>query len=52
LKIIPEKRGTIFRYDFVAGAQIVPQKCLCDRKEKDGWDGRHGQKYIRGSVYL
>jgi hypothetical protein len=34
-----EKRGTIFRYDIVVGAQIMPQKCLCDRIEKDGWDG-------------
>ncbi len=47
-----EKRSAIFRFDFVAGAQIVPQKCLCDRKEKDGWDGHHGQKFVRGSVYL
>ena len=44
--------GTIFRYNFVAGGQIVPQKCLCDRIEKDGWDGRQGQKIVRGSVYL
>jgi hypothetical protein len=42
----------IFRYNFVAGGQIVPKKCLCDRIEKDGWDGRKGQKFVRGSVYL
>jgi hypothetical protein len=36
-----QKMGnTIFRYDFVAGGQIVPKQCLCDRIEKDGWDGR------------
>jgi hypothetical protein len=33
-----EKRGTIFWYDFMVGAQIVPQKFLCDRIEKDGWE--------------
>jgi hypothetical protein len=22
------------------------------RREKDGWDGRQGQKFVRGSVYL
>jgi hypothetical protein len=37
----------IFRYDFVAGGEIVPQKCLVDRIEKDGWDGRQGQKFVR-----
>ncbi len=41
---------TIFRYNFVAGAQIVPQKYLCDRIGKDGWDGRQGQKFVRGMV--
>jgi hypothetical protein len=25
-----------FRYNFVAGGQIVPKKCLCDRIEKTG----------------
>ncbi len=30
-----KKAGTIFRYDFVAGGQIVPQKYLCDRTAKD-----------------
>ncbi len=30
-----KKNGTIFRYDFVAGGQILPQKCLCDRTAKD-----------------
>ncbi len=38
------KTGMIFRYDFVAGGQIVPQKSLCDRIEKDGWDGHQGRK--------
>jgi hypothetical protein len=47
-----EKRGMIFRYDFVVVAQIVPQKCLCDRIEKDEWDRHQGKKFIRGSVYL
>ncbi len=47
-----KKTGTIFRYDFVAGGQIIPKKCLCDRIEKDGWDGHQGQKFVRGSVYL
>ncbi len=41
--------GTIFRYDFVAGGQIIPKKFLCDRIEKDGWDGRQGQKIVRGT---
>jgi hypothetical protein len=47
-----KKTGTIFRYNFVAGGQIVPEKCLHDRIDKDGWDERQGQKFIRGSVYL
>jgi hypothetical protein len=47
-----QKTGTIFRYDFVAGGQIVPKICLCDRIEKDGWDGCQGQKFVRGSVNL
>jgi hypothetical protein len=35
----------------MAGAQIVPQKCVCDRIEKDVWDGAKVQKFVRGSVY-
>ncbi len=42
----------MYRYDFVAGGQIVPKKFLCDSIEKDGWDGHQGQKFVRGSVYL
>ncbi len=42
----------IFRYDLVAGGEIVPHKCLVDRIEKDGWDGRQGQTFVRDSVYL
>jgi hypothetical protein len=34
----------------VAGGQIVPKKILCDRIEKDGWDGCQGQKFVRGIV--
>ncbi len=45
-----KKTGPIFRSNFVAGGQIVPKKCLCDRIEKDGWDGCQGQKFVRGSV--
>jgi hypothetical protein len=52
LVLSPKKTGMIFRYDFVAGGEIVPQKCLGDRIEKDGWDRRQGQKFIRDSVYL
>jgi hypothetical protein len=48
----PKKTGMIFRYDFVAGGEIVPQNCLVDRIEKDGWDGHQGQKFVRDSVYL
>ncbi len=54
----PEKTGTIFMYNFVAGGEIVPQKWLgklvtdCDRIEKDGWDRRQGQKCVTDSVYL
>jgi hypothetical protein len=49
---VTKKNGTIFRYDFVAGGQIVPKKCLHDRIEKDGWDGCQGQKFVRDSVYF
>jgi hypothetical protein len=46
------KQRYVFRYNFLVGAQIIPQKYLCDRIEKDGWDGCQGQKIVRGSVYL
>jgi hypothetical protein len=36
----------------VVGVQIVPKKCLCDRIEKDGWDGHQGSKFVKCSVYL
>jgi hypothetical protein len=39
-----QKKGTIFKYNFVAGGQIVPKKCLHDSIEKDGWDGRQDKK--------
>jgi hypothetical protein len=42
--------GGCLWYDFVAGGQIVPQKCLCDRIEKDGWDGCQGQIFVRGTI--
>ncbi len=32
----------MFRYNFVVGGEIIPQKCLVDRIEKDGWDGCQG----------
>jgi hypothetical protein len=35
-------------YDFMAGGQIVPKKCLCDRIEKDGWDRHHLPANIYG----
>jgi hypothetical protein len=46
-----KKYGLIFRYDFVAGGQIVPKKCLSDRIKKYGWDRRQGKIFVRGSVY-
>jgi hypothetical protein len=42
--VMSKKNATIFRYDFVVGGHIVPKTCLHDRIEKNGWDGRQGQK--------
>ncbi len=50
-KIISWNGGTIFRYNFLTGAQIVPQKCLCDRIERDGWDGAK-DKHLSGVVSI